>query len=156
MRDTFWTWPGYKTFDQFGISDSAVWCKRDIGQRTVHGCIGSDMRLRIKQARPSSLNDAVCHAVELKALNRVERKHLQGRNYTRSTSDDKACVGYPTNNVFEMLQKTVRDLSRAFDSFIGNGNQPRVHNKPTIKDKPYTWKCYECGSETTSSQTVPN
>ena len=32
------------------------------------------MRLRIKQAHPTSLNDAVRHAVELEAINRAEKK----------------------------------------------------------------------------------
>ena len=31
------------------------------------------MRLRIKQAHPTSLNDAVRHAVELEAINRAEK-----------------------------------------------------------------------------------
>ena len=34
----------------------------------------SDMRLRIKQARPTDLNDAVRHAVELEAFDRAERR----------------------------------------------------------------------------------
>jgi hypothetical protein len=32
------------------------------------------MRLRIKQARPINLNDAISHAVELEAFNKAELK----------------------------------------------------------------------------------
>ena len=45
------------------------------------------MRLRIKQARPANLNDAVRHAVELEAFNRAERQHLEGQGYMRVTSE---------------------------------------------------------------------
>jgi len=34
----------------------------------------TDMRLRVKQAKPLNLNDAVRHAVELEAFNKAERK----------------------------------------------------------------------------------
>ena len=47
----------------------------------------SDMWLRIKQARSAKLNDAVHHAVELEALNRTERHHLEGQGYMRVTSE---------------------------------------------------------------------
>ena len=37
----------------------------------------SDIRLRIKQARPATLNDAIRHAVELEAFVKVEQKSKQ-------------------------------------------------------------------------------
>jgi hypothetical protein len=43
--------------------------------------VDSEMRIRIKQARPTNLNDAIQLAVELEAYNRVEK-----RNYARSTN----------------------------------------------------------------------
>ena len=49
--------------------------------------VSSDMRLRIKQARPANLNDAVRHAVELEAFNRTEPQHLEGQGYMRVTSE---------------------------------------------------------------------
>ena len=71
----------------------------------------SDIRLSFKQARPSSLNDAVRHAVELEAFNRAERKHVQDQSFTRSASDYKSCDVSPTHTEFKMHQKTVTDLS---------------------------------------------
>lgn len=46
-------------------------------EQFIDALVSSDMRLRIKQARPKNLNDAVRHAVELEAFNRAERKHLE-------------------------------------------------------------------------------
>ena len=43
----------------------------------------SDMRLRIKQARPKSLNDAVRHAVELEAFVKAEKKY-EGVGFMRT------------------------------------------------------------------------
>ncbi len=40
-----------------------------------------DMRIRIKQARPTDLNDAVRHAVELEAYNKAERQKMEGHGY---------------------------------------------------------------------------
>ena len=47
-------------------------------EQFIDALVSSDMRLRIKEARPVSLNNAVRHAVELEAFNRAERKHLEG------------------------------------------------------------------------------
>ena len=41
-------------------------------EQFIDALISSDMRLRIKQARPTSLNMAVRHAVELEAFNKAE------------------------------------------------------------------------------------
>ncbi|CAC5414320.1 unnamed protein product [Mytilus coruscus] len=46
------------------------------------------MRLRIKQARPVDLNDAVRHAVELEAFNKAEITREEGKGYLRATNTD--------------------------------------------------------------------
>ena len=56
-------------------------------EQFTEAVVNSDMRLRIKQARPSSLNDAVRHAAELEALNSAKRRHLESQGYMRSTSE---------------------------------------------------------------------
>ena len=43
----------------------------------------SDMRLRIKQARPRDLNEAIRHAVELEAYAKAERKDTEKKGYYR-------------------------------------------------------------------------
>jgi hypothetical protein len=55
-------------------------------EQFIDGLASADMRLRVKQAGPLNLNDAVRHAVELEAFNKAERKRDDGRGYLRSTS----------------------------------------------------------------------
>ena len=55
-------------------------------EQFIDGLASADMRLRVKQARPLNLNDAVRHAVELEAFNKAERKRDDGRGYLRTTS----------------------------------------------------------------------
>jgi hypothetical protein len=43
-------------------------------EQFIDSLIDGDMRLRIKQARPINLNDAIRHAVELEAFNKAELK----------------------------------------------------------------------------------
>ena len=45
-------------------------------EQFVDALVNSEMRLKIKQARPVDLNDAVRHAVELEAFYRAENKQL--------------------------------------------------------------------------------
>jgi hypothetical protein len=47
------------------------------------------MRLRIKQARPINLNDAIRHAVELEAFNKAELKRNEGGGYLRSATEQE-------------------------------------------------------------------
>lgn len=47
----------------------------------IDGLVSSDMRMRIKQAKLTSLNDAVQHAVELDAYNRAERTHQEQQGF---------------------------------------------------------------------------
>ena len=47
--------------------------------------LDSEMRIRIKQARPSNLNQAICLAVELEAFYKAERKYETVRAHMRVT-----------------------------------------------------------------------
>jgi len=47
--------------------------------------VDSEMQIRIKQARPSNLNQAICLAVELEAFYKAERKYETGRAHMRVT-----------------------------------------------------------------------
>ena len=55
-------------------------------EQFIGALVSSDMRLRIKQARPTSLNMAVRHVVELEAFNKAERKHMEGQGFMRATN----------------------------------------------------------------------
>ncbi len=90
--------------------------------------VSSDMRLRIKQARPGDLNDAVRHAVELEAFNRAERRHLEGQGYMRSASEKEDQPNHLENDV-KMLQKTVSNLCQSFEEW--KKQRPREYqNQP--------------------------
>ncbi|XP_053373939.1 uncharacterized protein LOC128546704 [Mercenaria mercenaria] len=56
-------------------------------EQFMDALINSDMRIRVKQARPINLNDAVRHAVELEAYNKAERKHLESQGFISSADD---------------------------------------------------------------------
>jgi hypothetical protein len=55
----------------------------------VDSLIDGDMRLRIKQARPINLNDAIRHAVELEAFNKAELNRNEGGGYLRSAAEQE-------------------------------------------------------------------
>jgi oligoendopeptidase F len=54
-------------------------------EQFIDALVSSDMRLRIKQARPTNLDDAVRHAVELEAFNKAEEKRGDCHGYIRTT-----------------------------------------------------------------------
>ena len=72
----------------------------------------SDMRLRIKQARPIDLNDAIRHAVELDAFNSAERRLLEDKGYLRVANQPNEA----DKNTVATLLKVVRDLQEEMKS----------------------------------------
>ena len=68
----------------------------------------SDMRLRVKQARPSDLNDAVRHAVELEACNRAERRKTEGEGYLRLANTNETRPDSQSDGSFEKLTNTLK------------------------------------------------
>ena len=69
----------------------------------------SEMRIRIKQARPKYVNDAIQLAVELEAYNRAEK-----RNYASPTAsetiDGRNSVLEELSAKFDSLQKEIKEL----------------------------------------------
>jgi hypothetical protein len=49
----------------------------------IDALIDSDARIRIKQSRPASLNEAISLAVELEAYNRVEKRDQEFKSHLR-------------------------------------------------------------------------
>ena len=106
------------------------------------------MRLRVKQARPVSLNDAVRHAVELEAFNRAERKHIEGQGYMRNASEKVSEQNTSIEEELKALTKVVSDLGKSVE--ILKKQKPRQSNLPrNSKDNVDKQKrtCYKCGSE---------
>jgi len=75
-----------------------------------------EVRIRIKQSRPKTLNEAVMHAVELDAYNKAENK-----SYTRSTIA-QACANGDTSiqtltSAIEKLRKQNEWVSERFGDY---------------------------------------
>ena len=69
----------------------------------------SEMRLRVKQARPMDLNDAIRHAVELDAFNSAERRLNESKGYLREVKPQKKAE---TGDTITSLLKAVQDIQK--------------------------------------------
>ena len=72
----------------------------------------SDMRLRIKQARPSDLSGAVRNAVELEVFYRAEKRHQEQVRTTTTDQNTQAEAITSLQRTVDKLEKMVRDLSK--------------------------------------------
>ena len=86
-------------------------------EQFLDGLYDSEMRLKIKQARPSSLNDAIQRAVELDAFNRAEKR---GTETVRWMEHKSSASPLKLEKLIEAMQKSidtlaweVRDLKRS-------------------------------------------
>ena len=61
-------------------------------EQFINAIRDSDMRLRIKQARPTDLNDAVRHPVELHAFQSADKKMQESQGFVRKLEKDGATV----------------------------------------------------------------
>ena len=86
-----------------------------------------DMRLRVKQARPVKLNDAVCHAVELEAFNRAERARLESHRIVSSADieAEKTTTVKSNNEPLLRLQATVDRLEKQIKALQVRSNLTR-------------------------------
>ncbi|MCG7879813.1 MAG: RNase H-like domain-containing protein, partial [Candidatus Thiodiazotropha endolucinida] len=132
-------------------------------EQFIDALVSSDMRLRIKQARPTSLNMAVRHAVELEAFNKAERKHAEGQGFMRSVNDQDApshTSKLPNSELKELketmisIQKSLEILSQRNNSQASGGGSntfnPRRRNfnsRPGFRQQNARRKCFDCGSE---------
>ncbi|CAG2190836.1 unnamed protein product [Mytilus edulis] len=101
-------------------------------EQFIDGLMSVDMRLRIKQARPADLNDAIRHAVELEAFNKAEIKQDNGKGYSRaitrdgtnSDASDKT-VELPKNmqTALTDLQQEVRALKQTRAQYQNHKNR---------------------------------
>ena len=117
----------------------------------------SDMRLRVKQARPSDLNDAVRHAVELEAYNRAERRKQEGQGYLCSTNTKEMESESSKADSMETLTSTLKLIQDELKSLktqrSGTGSryyqqQQRGRSRPyQIPDRRTNpRRCSTCGS----------
>ena len=117
----------------------------------------SDMRLRVKQARPSDLNDAVRHAVELEAYNRAERRKQDGQGYLCSTNTKEMETESQKADSMETLTSTLKLIQDELKSLKTqrSGTGPRYYQQQQRgRGRPYQIpdrrtnlrRCFTCGS----------
>ncbi|KAH3893456.1 hypothetical protein DPMN_017603 [Dreissena polymorpha] len=97
------------------------------------------MKLRIKQARPVCLNDAIRHAVKLEAFNRPERSKSDGHVSAVATDGSK-----PTKQIDEH-QKMVDMLERRLMKCMGAVETPQPRYGSESKNMGRRF--YTCGSK---------
>ena len=85
-------------------------------EQFIDALINSDMRLRIKQVRPASLNDAVRNAVELEAFYRAERKHTESQGITFATNVSESSSIKRCEEDIKALNKSLIDLKQSFEN----------------------------------------
>ena len=114
----------------------------------------SDIRLRIKQARPATLNDAIRHAVELEAFVKVEQKSKELKGYLRPMEVDEL-KELQTDTEFEKLSKRQDDMQKTMTTMVEEMNELKAsslkqqpsksQNQQEVKKEINKVICYECG-----------
>ena len=86
------------------------------------------MRLRIKQARPTNLNDAVRHEVELESFSKAEEKRGDCYGYIRTIvpTQGKSNMDNAITELLKKMQSALIDLQKEVkspkDAQNSNGN----------------------------------
>ena len=134
-------------------------------EQFIDSLASSDMRLRVKQARPTDLNDAVRHALELEAFNRAEKKLTAGKGYLQSVEEPNDPKYDKLVSDMEELKQTMSDMKHGFESML---DQKRVQNSPGARTKAFhpsstksfnrnehKRRCYLCGSTSHLKRNCP-
>ena len=97
-------------------------------EQFVDALVNSEMRLKIKQARPVDLNDAVRHAVKLEAFYRAESKQL-GLGVIQSATNCSQSNSPDWKEAFSTLQTSVDKMTKAMGKMIEQ-QQNWSYNRP--------------------------
>ena len=132
-------------------------------EQFVDALVSSEMRLKIKQARPADLNDAVRHAVELEAFYRAENKQL-GQGVIQVTTTSEPSNDMKWKEAFSSLKNSMDEMTKAMtklmsqqqrsvnagmqgQAFARNNNRfSRQPNAQNNFNRP-TRKCFICKSD---------
>ena len=132
-------------------------------EQFVDSLVNSEMRLKIKQARPVDLNDAVRHAVELEAFYRAENRQT-GQGFIHATASSESADTKKWEEAFISLRGTLEEMTKTLNRFMSqqqrnsnsrpivgpsNNQGPRNNNRPSQqrganKEAP---RCYNCNSD---------
>ena len=107
-------------------------------EQFIDGLMSVDMRLRIKQARPADLNDAIRHAVELEAFNKAEIKQDNGKGYSRAITGDgtNSDASDKTVELLKNMQTALTDLQQEVRALKQTRAQYQNHKNRG---------CFNCG-----------
>ncbi|MCG8048186.1 MAG: reverse transcriptase family protein, partial [Candidatus Thiodiazotropha endolucinida] len=97
-------------------------------EQFIDALVNSEMRLKIKQARPSDLNDAVRHAVELEAFYRAENKHL-GQGFIQTANTNEATDDKGWKQAFSSLKSSVEEMTKTMNKLLSQ-QQRDTYNRP--------------------------
>ena len=122
----------------------------------IDALLDSDLRLRIKQARPRSLNDAVRHSVELEAYVKAEKKIGESRGILKSVTSGPAGNTTAKLNDDKDVHKMLAELSKAVASLktemigLKKKSDSRISpNAMSPRNANESWKknveCFKCG-----------
>jgi len=142
-------------------------------EQFVDALVNSEMRLKIKQARPSDLNDAVRHAVELEAFFRAEKRF--GASTVALAKPEQAPEIKDLRKLVEDLQKTVDSLKKQQQRPTPNNPRPMPNydRRQYVQDRhnsgQQAWRepprrntfsnkrtCFTCGSDKHLQYDCPN
>ena len=98
--------------------------------------VNSEMRIRIKQSRPSNLNEAICLAVELDALYKAEKKNEFGRAHPRGATGADETKRYKDNKEDKLV-----GMMQAFNKKLDD------LQKDLEKVKRNQAECFKCGQK---------
>ncbi|XP_069109267.1 uncharacterized protein [Argopecten irradians] len=109
-------------------------------QQFIEALADSEMRIRIKQARPKNLTEAIQLSVELEAYNRCEKKSTEGQSYLRNTTAEPS-------EQSEML-KLLQDMQKKLESLEKDVGRIKTKSKPNTKTNTVKNRsCFNCGEE---------
>lgn len=110
-----------------------------------------DMRLRIQQSRPKSLNDAIRFAVEIEAFCRAERQRRGDGGYVRNMSNNEVtpCARQDSIGREELrqlrdeIQASLKDLEKKIANVSIKETSATSSN--LSKQGKFPFKCHHCG-----------
>ena len=115
----------------------------------------SDMRIRIKQARPQNLNDAIRHAVELEAYLKAENKHgTMGhhRQVTDQEGQSNDTINKDLRDWMTKMERNIGTLSKEI-ALLSKGSTGKTESRENFDGKTFRKRrklpveeieCYTC------------
>ena len=113
-------------------------------EQFLDGLHDSEMRLKIKQARPVNLNDAIQRAVELEAFYRAERRQ---KEIVRSVDTEVSTREQRLESLIETMQKSMTSLEQEMKNMKRSQyRRQKSDDKGSDSKGKGVRKCFKCDS----------